>query len=289
VRVVWATLLRSKSLVVLALLAVLAAGWSPGVAGAAPGAKTKAPVTVTAANPARTRTVTFVNELDQTIWVAGWQETPEPALARSGWVLPAGKTLSIKVPGQWNGRFWARTGCRFDKQGRGHCQTGGCNGLFQCKGYGAIPATLAEYDMDAYDHLDFYDVSMVDGSNVPLYITTSHATTKDPITRDGCIVKGCTKAVACPVVLRVRAGGKVVGCISACAHFGTDQYCCRGKWSSRAACQPRKWPVDYAAVFKRAEPYAYSYVYDDATSLFTCAGGCDYRLVFGLSPKGARP
>jgi hypothetical protein len=27
----------------------------------------------------------------------------------------------------------------------------------------AIPATLAEYDMNAWDGLDFYDVSMVDG------------------------------------------------------------------------------------------------------------------------------
>jgi hypothetical protein len=30
----------------------------------------------------------------------------------------------------------------------------------------AIPATLAEYDMNAWDGLDFYDVSMVDGSNL---------------------------------------------------------------------------------------------------------------------------
>ena len=72
-------------------------------------------------------------------------------------------------------------------------------------------------------------------------------------------------------------------CISACARLGTDQYCCRGQWSSRAACDPAKWPVDYAAVFKRAEPYAYSYVDDDATSVFTCKGVCDYRVTFGIT------
>ena len=33
-----------------------------------------------------------------------------------------------------------------------------------------MPATLAEYDLDAWDNLDFYDVSMVDGSNLPMYI-----------------------------------------------------------------------------------------------------------------------
>jgi hypothetical protein len=73
------------------------------------------------------------------------------------------------------------------------------------------------------------------------------------------------------------------GCISACARLGGDQYCCRGQWSSRSACDPTKWPVDYAEVFKSAEPYAYSYVDDDATSVFTCSGVCDYRITFGLS------
>jgi hypothetical protein len=86
-------------------------------------------------------------------------------------------------------------------------------------------------------------------------------------------------------VLRVKAGGHVVACESACLRFGTDQYCCRGKWSSRAQCNPAKWPVDYARVFKRAEPYAYSYVDDDATSVYVCKGRCDYRIVFGITPR----
>jgi hypothetical protein len=44
------------------------------------------------------------------------------------------------------------------------------------------------------------------------------------------------------------------------------------------------WPVDYTAVFKKAEPYAYSYA--DATSTFVCMGRCDYRITFGLTPTG---
>ncbi|HEX5406147.1 MAG TPA: thaumatin family protein [Pseudonocardiaceae bacterium] len=38
------------------------------------------------------------------------------------------------------------------------------------------------------------------------------------------------------------------------------------------------------AVFEHAEPYAYPYVYDDATSTFTCTGECDYRITFGTTP-----
>jgi Thaumatin family len=229
------------------------------------------------------RRVTFVNELSKTIWVAASPDKAHP-LSATGWVLRPGHRVTITVPNHWNGRFWGRTGCVFH-HGRGHCQTGDCDGRLQCQGWGAIPATLAEYDLDAWDGLDFYDVSMVDGSNLPMYINVTKGKATKKVSRRGCIPAGCTKVVACPKVLRVKANGKVVACESACARFGTDQYCCRGKYSSRAECNPANWPVDYAAVFKRAEPYAYSYPDDDKTSVYVCSGACDYRIVFGITPS----
>jgi hypothetical protein len=230
------------------------------------------------------RLVTFVNRMRETIWVAA-APNPSTPLAATGWVLPPGKSVTISTPNNLNTRFWGRTGCVF-RNGVGHCQTGDCGGLFQCKGWGTIPATLAEVNFDAWDNLDFYDVSMVDGSNLPMYIniTRSSGGTTDKISPNGCVPAGCTKAVQCPSVLDVKAGGKVVACISACARLGGDQYCCRGKYAPRSACDPANWPVDYAAVFKRAEPYAYSYADDDATSVFVCKGVCDYRITFGLTP-----
>jgi hypothetical protein len=113
------------------------------------------------------RLVTFRNNVDQTIWVAASPDATAP-LAATGWVLPAGQSVTITVPNNWNGRFWGRTGCVFNSQGTGHCETGDCGGKFQCTGWGTIPATLAEYDMDAWDGMDFYDVSMVDGSTLYL-------------------------------------------------------------------------------------------------------------------------
>ena len=230
------------------------------------------------------RLVTFVNAMSQTIWVAAAPSATSP-LSATGWVLPAGQSVTITTPNNLNTRFWGRTGCVFNSAGVGHCQTGDCGGLFQCKGWGTIPATLAEVNFDAWEHLDFYDVSMVDGANLPMWIniTKSSGGTADKISPNGCVPAGCTKPVNCPSALDVKAGAAVVGCISACARLGGDQYCCQGAWSSRAACDPAKWPVDYAAVFKSAEPYAYSYVDDDATSVFTCSGVCDYRITFGLS------
>ena len=232
--------------------------------------------------PAGRRVVTFVNRVSQTIWVAASPDAAHP-LAATGWVLPAGQSVSIVVPDHYNGRFWGRTGCVFSG-GHGHCQTGDCNGLFQCAGYGSIPATLAEYNLNAWDGLDFYDVSMVDGSNLPMWINTTSGSTPDKVSPTGCVAAGCTTAVDCPAALQVQAGGNVVACQSACARFGTDQYCCRGAWASRQACNPAQWPVDYAAVFKKAEPYAYSYSDDDATSTYTCTGECGYRITFGLTP-----
>jgi hypothetical protein len=270
--------------------AASSAASSTASAASASSAPTPSPTAPAASTPppsgaAGTRLVTFTNKMSETIWVAAAPNAATP-LAATGWVLPAGHSVTISTPNNLNTRFWGRTGCVFNSAGVGHCQTGDCGGLFQCKGWGTIPATLAEVNFDAWDSLDFYDVSMVDGSNLPMYIniTKSPDGTVDKISQNGCVAAGCTKPVACPSALDVKAGGAVVGCISACARFGTDQVCCRGQWSSRAACDPSKWPVDYAAVFKKAEPYAYSYVDDDATSVFTCKGECDYRITFGLTP-----
>jgi len=270
--------------VLVALTAAVTVVTTSPWASAASGSRTQAGHVASPPAASGARRVTFVNRVHQTVWVAAAQNPAQPTLHTTGWVLKPGQSLTIIVPNHWNGRFWGRTGCTF-RDGHGHCQTGDCDGLFQCTGNGAIPATLAEYDLDAWDNLDFYDVSMVDGSNLPMYINVTKGKATKRVSRLGCIPAGCTKYVACPKVLQVKAGHKVVACESACARFGTDQYCCRGEWAPRSACDPAKWPVDYARVFKRAEPYAYSYVDDDATSVYVCQGTCDYRIVFGITPK----
>jgi hypothetical protein len=244
------------------------------------------PAASAAPKPAATageHTLTLVNRTNTTIWPAAW---PGDVSGETGWTLQPGDSLSITVPSGWNSRLWGRTGCHFDAGGHGACATGDCGGVYQCTGWGQIPATLAEYDMDSFDQLDFYDVSMVDGSNLPMYITIDHGDTKNRISPNGCEQgHGCTHQVVCPAKLQVHHGGKLVGCVSPCARFGTDRYCCRGQYAK--GCSPaRTWPIDYARVFKRAEPYAYSWSGDDRTSVFTCKPDCDYRITFGITPPG---
>ncbi|MFD0577040.1 thaumatin family protein [Dactylosporangium darangshiense] len=228
--------------------------------------------------PAGARTVTLVNALGQRIWAAATPDKAHP-LAATGWVMDPGQSVTVVVPSGWGGRFWGRTGCEFNAAGTGHCQTGDCGGRFQCTGSGATPATLAEFTLAAWGGMDFYDVSMVDGSNLPMWINVGHSTGKDPVSASGCVAAGCTKAVDCPEAMRTGNGA----CKNPCAAFGGDTYCCRGAWAGREHCIPAKWPVDYTQVFKRAEPYAYSYAFDDSATM-ACKGNCNYRITFGVSP-----
>ena len=246
-------------------------------------AKKSAAATAAPPAPAGYRQITIVNAVDETIWAATNQNSQYP-LPVTGWKLDPGQSVTFSVPTAWGGRIWGRTGCSFNSSGVGHCQTGDCGGVFQCQGSGATPATLAEMTLDSFDGLDFYDVSLVDGSNLPMYINTSHSVSPDPVSPDGCYQGACTKAIDCPTAMQVMSGGKAVACETACAAFGGDAYCCTGSWSGRQNCIPANWPIDYAKlVFKDAEPYAYSYAFDDSATM-TCKGGCNYRITFGITP-----
>ncbi|EEE66264.1 hypothetical protein OsJ_22450 [Oryza sativa Japonica Group] len=83
----------------------------------------------------------------------------------------------------------------------------------------------------------------------------------------------------CPAGLAVRGGGgdnRVVGCRSACAAYGAPQYCCTGQFGSPQQCKP----TAYSRLFKTACPKAYSYAYDDPTSILTCSAGASYIVTF---------
>jgi hypothetical protein len=262
--------------ILIAIAVVLGLG-ALAAAAVAPADDTSAPRPAAAT----TRTITLVNNTDRTIWPAA---SPGSTSGQTGWMLKPGAEVSFQVPHDWNARLWGRTGCHFGV-GAGGCRTGDCGSRYQCGRWATIPATLGEFNFDAYKGLDFYDISMVDGSNLPMYATPSGGEADRKVNLDGCLTPTkCTTEVRCPAALRVpRHGGPEVGCISPCARFGTDRFCCRGPFA--AACSPAKtWPVDYAKFFKRAEPYAYSWSGDDATSVFTCKGSCDYRITFGVTP-----
>ncbi|KAJ4298775.1 hypothetical protein N0V88_003808 [Collariella sp. IMI 366227] len=64
----------------------------------------------------------------------------------------------------WAGRIWGRTNCSFNADGSGPSNNSGVDGY--------VPATLAEFTLQGGSSNDqtFYDISLVDGYNLPLTI-----------------------------------------------------------------------------------------------------------------------
>lgn len=112
---------------------------------------------------------TVTNNCPYTIWPGTLAGSGTPQLPTTGFRLDSGQSVRIpSVPG-WSGRIWARTGCTFDAMGAGKCLTGDCGGRLECDGNGATPpASLFEITLGAGDDKDFYDVSIVDGYNLPI-------------------------------------------------------------------------------------------------------------------------
>ncbi|URE34341.1 thaumatin-like protein [Musa troglodytarum] len=199
----------------------------------------------------------IVNGCPFTVWAA--------AIPGGGLQLDQGQIWPIDVnPGTTGGRIWARTGCSFDGSGRGRCRTGDCGGLLECQGSGSPPNTLAEFALNQFENLDFFDISLLDGFNVPMEFS--------PITGN-CTAIRCSADIngRCPAGLRTPGG-----CNNPCTVFKTAEYCCNS-----GSCGP----TTYSKFFKSNCPDAYSYPKDDATSTFTCPGGSDYMVIF--CPSGS--
>ncbi|KAJ0966260.1 hypothetical protein J5N97_027398 [Dioscorea zingiberensis] len=222
-------------------------------------------------------TVTFhvKNKCPFPIWPAAAPNSGHQVIADGGFYLPSGQGRRVYAPLDWNGRFWARTGCNFTASGSSPaCQTGDCQGLLACNGaIGLPPATLIEITLvpDA-SKPNFYDVSLVDGYNVPVEVSTKPTNPK-------CLIQGCKKSMnsMCPQELQVldKVNGDVVACKSACLAFNLDLFCCRNTYGKPEKCKPSM----YSKMFKDACPSYFSYAFDTPTLLKACAS-MEYLITF---------
>ncbi|RUS24252.1 thaumatin family-domain-containing protein [Jimgerdemannia flammicorona] len=93
-------------------------------------------------------TITVVNRCSFPIWPALFTSAGgQPSPSTTGWKQESGKSYTLTVPGNWNGRLWGRTNCDFSKSGLQNCDTGYCVGGLQCQNPGVPPVTLAEFNM----------------------------------------------------------------------------------------------------------------------------------------------
>ncbi|PWA55024.1 Thaumatin [Artemisia annua] len=218
----------------------------------------------------------IINKCRHTIWPGILTGADRPVLNPTGFMLKSGQSRTLRVPVSWSGRLWGRTDCGVDGSGRLVCVTADCgSGKVACEGRGAEPpATLAEFTLNGDQGLDFYDVSLVDGYNLPMLVIPRGGTS------GACSSTGCLVDLnsACPTALRVAAGGgrkRVVACKSACEAFGDPRFCCSEGYNTPETCPP----TEFSEYFKHVCPRSYSYAYDDKTSTFTCTGA-DYIIIF---------
>ncbi|KAI7995113.1 Thaumatin-like protein 1a [Camellia lanceoleosa] len=212
-------------------------------------------------------TFTVINNCPQTIWLGTLVGSRTPQLLTTGFNFDSRRSVRISAFPGWSSRIWARTGCKFD--GMGTCQTGDCGGRLECDGVRvAPPVSLFKITMGTGAiEKDFYDVSIVDGYNLP-FIAAPQGVFGVCNALD--VFKTSTKVVD---VDNGEVG--VVGCRSACEAFGLDQYC----YSEEFANTTTHRPSSYSTIFKNPYLRAYSYAFDDGTSTFTCKAS-DYAIIF---------
>jgi len=210
------------------------------------------------------------------------------------------------VPMFWQGAFWGRTHCTGTDDDL-DCDWMTCHvvsdgkGKLQCGGIGVtIPATKGEINFDQ-NGVTTYDVSIVDGFNVPMLIEINPATGKKvPLDANhayfDCGPAG-TKTDILPLfkdtgltsrlIMKTKAG-EMAAIWSACSVSSApnpqdprwEEYCCKGVYESAQKykengnhkCDPTTWPADLntAAFFHKYLKGSYSYAYDDDAATFQC-------------------
>ena len=199
-------------------------------------------------------------------------------------------THTITVPKFWQGSFQPRTNCHLDTSGNYVCdyeqhtcrayQDG--KGKVDCGGHGITDAIKGEINFDE-NGVDTYDVSAVDGFNVPTTIElvpgtftardltpVEYACTKSGTNKDlrAEIGTGNWTNLSSSKLLITNAAGKAIAVRSACSYasalnhknnpgfdekdYLTNSTCCKLPWGSaqdykqngNMSCNPLTWPED---------------------------------------------
>ncbi|KAH8102161.1 Osmotin thaumatin-like protein [Cristinia sonorae] len=236
---------------------------------------------------ASARTFTVYNGCPFTIWPALFTDLHAGSAApdfTTGWEAAAFTHVTFSVPDNWRaGRIWARRNCNFnDPNPATQCADGGCNGGLVCDrntGTGVPPASLAEFTLSGDGNRDFYDISFVDGYNLPIRIDNNK----------GCPAPKCAIDLGpgCPAQFKgpFDSSGFPVGCKSACLvdpNPSNSPACCSGQFSTPQTC-PSSGSSSYS-YFKGNCPDAYAYAYDESSqsALWTCDSNlrADYTVTF---------
>ncbi|KAI8143157.1 thaumatin [Fennellomyces sp. T-0311] len=200
------------------------------------------------------KTINVVNNCEDTISVGVLTNGKSSSGPEQSFDLSPGSSQSISKSDKWGGRVWGRHDCK-GKNSKG-CGTPGTGN----------PASLAEFFFKGSGDHDYYDISLVDGYNLPMTITPDESggggsSGKYKCGSPSCDVPKCPNEYAI-----VDDNGKVTGCQSSCSKTSSDEHCCKGDHDDPEVCKPDA----QSKSVKDACPDAYSFAYDDQTSTFNC-------------------
>ncbi|XP_009782394.1 osmotin-like protein OSML81 [Nicotiana tabacum] len=196
------------------------------------------------------------NNCPYTVWAAA-------ADIGGGRRLDQGQTWTIREPPHAIGRIWGRTDCTFDSSGKGSCQTGDCDGVLNCTGWGKKPNTLIRFALDNRNDLDLFYISLEDGFNIPISFTPTVVTSGGK-----CHAISCTANInsECPDDLKVTGG-----CNNPCDVYKTPDGRCNTYSTEK-----------YFKFFKEKCPEAHSSPDEDSSEfMFDCPSGkTNYKIAF---------
>ncbi|VVB03262.1 unnamed protein product [Arabis nemorensis] len=223
------------------------------------------------------RTFTIENKCEYTIWPASYDYSG--SLDTTGIVLEMGETRTINASSSWIGRVWGRSLCSTNLTGAFLCATGDCSsGDIECLGNATQPTTVAEFNLDSDGGLDYYDVSVIDGYNLPLLVTPEN---------EKCRSIGCDVDMnkTCPSELMMNISSSPgsnhpIACRTTCQKDQLPDQCCVGLYVENAVPPEKCKRTIYSKSFNEACPGAYSYAYDTNISTFTCSYSSNFAITF---------
>lgn len=195
-----------------------------------------------------TKTIIISNKCQDTLHVGVLTNGQSSSAGDGQFDVTAGSNKVITKSDHWGGRVWGRKQCSGTSGQADSCSTppGASN-----------PASLAEFFFKGAGGKDYYDISLVDGYNLPVSITPSHEPQSSGSSKYNCGAPSCN-VPACPKDYAiVDSTGNVVACQSTCSKENTPQACCTGAHDNPNTCKPD----NRSEAVKSACPDAYSVTY----------------------------
>ncbi|EIN09642.1 Osmotin thaumatin-like protein [Punctularia strigosozonata HHB-11173 SS5] len=143
---------------------------------------------------AASTTITVVNHCSSAVDPGFFPAANNGALG--GFALAAGASQAVTLPSGYSGRAWGRTGC----DDAGVCTTGSCSGGVNCTAPAAAGPTLAQFTINGFSNLDFFNPGVADGFNIPVTITPGAGCSTAAVTCSNAAGagNGCGATSTCP-------------------------------------------------------------------------------------------